>query len=94
MRQEARGWREYERSLLVAVLPDPLAGSCCSLAPSGAIMPRTTDRRGASRGRYDRTAHRLREIERIIQHRYGVLPDTDDANTAVRRWRVNTARRG
>jgi hypothetical protein len=27
---------------------------------------------------YDRTVHRLREIERIINHRYGVLPDTDD----------------
>ena len=29
---------------------------------------------------YDRTVHRLREIERIIQHRYGVLPDTDDVD--------------
>jgi hypothetical protein len=29
---------------------------------------------------YDRTVHRLREIERIIKHRYGVLPDTDDAD--------------
>lgn len=29
---------------------------------------------------YDRTVHRLREIERIINHRYGVLPDTDDVD--------------
>ncbi len=29
---------------------------------------------------YDRTVHRLREIERIIKHRYEVLPDTDDAD--------------
>jgi hypothetical protein len=29
---------------------------------------------------YDRTVHRLREIERIIKHRYGVLPDTDDVD--------------
>ena len=29
---------------------------------------------------YDRTVHRLREIERIIQYRYGVLPDTDDVD--------------
>jgi hypothetical protein len=29
---------------------------------------------------YDRTVHRLREIERIIKGRYGVLPDTDDAD--------------
>jgi hypothetical protein len=29
---------------------------------------------------YDRTVHRLREIERIIKDRYGVLPDTDDAD--------------
>ena len=28
---------------------------------------------------YDRTSHRLREIERIIVHRYGSVPDTDDA---------------
>jgi hypothetical protein len=29
---------------------------------------------------YDRTVHRLRELERIINHRYGVLPDTDDVD--------------
>jgi hypothetical protein len=29
---------------------------------------------------YDRTVHRLREIERIIKHRYGVLPETDDVD--------------
>jgi hypothetical protein len=29
---------------------------------------------------YDRTVHRLREIERIIKRRYEVLPDTDDAD--------------
>ena len=29
---------------------------------------------------YDRTVHRLREIERIIKHRYEVLPDADDAD--------------
>jgi hypothetical protein len=32
---------------------------------------------------YDRTVHRLREIERIIKHRYGVLPDTDDAGIVL-----------
>ncbi len=29
---------------------------------------------------YNRTSHRLREIERIIKHRHGVVPDTDDAD--------------
>jgi hypothetical protein len=29
---------------------------------------------------YNRTSHRLREIERIIAHRYGFVPDTDDAD--------------
>ncbi|HYQ09050.1 MAG TPA: hypothetical protein VER26_19100 [Xanthobacteraceae bacterium] len=29
---------------------------------------------------YDITVHRLREIEQIIKHRYGVLPDTDDVD--------------
>jgi hypothetical protein len=29
---------------------------------------------------YNRTVHRLREIERIIKGRYGILPDTDDAD--------------
>jgi hypothetical protein len=29
---------------------------------------------------YNRTSHRLREIERIVRHRYGVIPDTDDAD--------------
>jgi hypothetical protein len=29
---------------------------------------------------YDRTVHRLREIERIIKHRYEILPDTDDVD--------------
>jgi hypothetical protein len=32
---------------------------------------------------YDRTVHRLREIERIIKHRYGVLPDTDDVDIVL-----------
>jgi hypothetical protein len=29
---------------------------------------------------YNRTAHRLREIERIVAHRHGVVQDTDDAD--------------
>ncbi len=29
---------------------------------------------------HNRTAQRLREIERIVKHRCGVLPDTDDAD--------------
>jgi hypothetical protein len=29
---------------------------------------------------YNRTTHRLREIERIISHRYGRVPETDDAD--------------
>ena len=29
---------------------------------------------------YSRTSHRLREIERIVKHRYGVVQDTDDAD--------------
>ncbi len=29
---------------------------------------------------YSRTAHRLREVERIIRFRHGVVPDTDDAD--------------
>ena len=33
------------------------------------------------RGRiYNRTTHRLREIERIISHRHGRIPETDDAD--------------
>ena len=32
---------------------------------------------------YDRTVHRLREIEPIIKHRYGVLPDTDDVDIVL-----------
>jgi hypothetical protein len=32
---------------------------------------------------YNKTAHRLREIERIIRHRYGVVPDTDDADIVL-----------
>jgi hypothetical protein len=33
----------------------------------------------ARRTVYNRTTHRLREIERIIRHRYFFVPDTDDA---------------
>jgi hypothetical protein len=35
-----------------------------------------------SKGRlqYNRTTHRLREIERIIAHRWGIVPETDDAD--------------
>jgi hypothetical protein len=29
---------------------------------------------------YNKTAHRLRELERIVRHRHGMLPDTDDAD--------------
>ena len=33
------------------------------------------------RGRiYNRTTHRLREIERIVRHRHGTVPETDDAD--------------
>ena len=32
---------------------------------------------------YDRTVHRLREIERIVKHRHGVLPDTDDVDIVL-----------
>src|SRR5262249_31821688 len=32
---------------------------------------------------YDRTVHRLREIERIVNHRHGVLPDTDDVDIVL-----------
>jgi hypothetical protein len=32
---------------------------------------------------YDRTLHRLREIELIIKHRCGVLPDTDDVDIVL-----------
>jgi hypothetical protein len=33
-----------------------------------------------TRAVYNRTAHRLREIEKIVRHRHGVVPDTDDAD--------------
>jgi hypothetical protein len=51
--------------------------------PSAAHRP--SRQRGLSTKRkhphiYNRTSHRLREIERIIGHRYGVVPDTDDAD--------------
>jgi hypothetical protein len=32
---------------------------------------------------YDRTVHRLREIERIVKDRHGVLPDTDDVDIVL-----------
>jgi hypothetical protein len=32
---------------------------------------------------YNRTSHRLREIERIVAHRWGFLPDTDDADIVL-----------
>src|SRR6516165_43922 len=32
---------------------------------------------------YDRTVHRLREVERIVNHRHGVLPDTDDVDIVL-----------
>jgi hypothetical protein len=34
----------------------------------------------AKRAVYNRTAHRLRELEQIVRHRHGMLPDTDDAD--------------
>ncbi len=46
------------------------------------LGPRTSARRASAqrpRPPYNLTAHRLREIERIIRHRHGVIPDTDDA---------------
>ena len=33
---------------------------------------------------FDRTAQRLREIERIVRRRYGVVPDTDDADIILK----------
>ena len=36
------------------------------------------------RGRiYNRTTHRLREIERIVRHRHGTVPETDDADIVL-----------
>ena len=40
---------------------------------------RTPSRRRKTFRIYNQTAHRLREIEHIIRHRHGVVPDTDDA---------------
>lgn len=36
-----------------------------------------------TRGVYNQAAHRVREIERIIQARYGAIPDTDDADVIL-----------
>jgi hypothetical protein len=32
---------------------------------------------------YNRTTHRLREIERVIRHRHGTVPETDDADIVL-----------
>jgi hypothetical protein len=32
---------------------------------------------------YNRTTHRLREIERIVRHRHGTVPETDDADIVL-----------
>jgi hypothetical protein len=42
--------------------------------------PHTSQRPARRRRSYDRSAHRLREIERIIADRYGQVADTDDAD--------------
>ena len=38
------------------------------------------NRRRKRRAAYDPTAHRLRELERVIGARHGVVPATDDAD--------------
>ncbi|KRR26481.1 hypothetical protein CQ14_03060 [Bradyrhizobium lablabi] len=45
-------------------------------------MPATTSKfkRQPNQRLYSRAGHRLREIERLIKHRHGTLPDTDDAD--------------
>jgi hypothetical protein len=49
---------------------------------SKACRPQSSSRaRGAKHNRvYNPTRHRLREIEKIVRHRHGVVPDTDDAD--------------
>jgi len=59
-----------------AALYDPIGGTAFRSTSRQRGLP--TKRKRARI--YNRTSHRLREIERIIEHRYGVVPDTDDAD--------------
>ena len=61
-----------------AALCDPIGGAACRT--SSKRSPPTKRKRAHI---YNKTAHRLREIERIIRHRYGVVPDTDDADIVL-----------